>query len=67
MILSRWISALLMVACWMTSPELVEVGLVVQRVDGALEPFAVVGRAEVVETRCGAGAFFEFVGGERHR
>ncbi len=47
--------------------QLVQVGLVVQPVDGAFEALAVVGRSEVVETRCGAGTFFEFVGGEAHR
>ena len=67
MIFSRWISALLMVACWITLPSSLRSASLFSAVDGALQTLAVVGRAEVVETRRGAGAFFEFVGGEAHR
>ena len=47
--------------------HVVEVRFGVQRRDRALEAFAVVGRAEIVEARRRAGAVFEFVRGERHR
>ena len=55
-----------MVACWMTRAHLVEIGFVVQRVDGALESLAIVGRAEIVEPGGDSCAVFEFVHGERH-
>ena len=34
----------------------------VQRIDRAFQTFAVVGRSEVVQTRCRAGAIFQLVG-----
>ncbi len=47
--------------------EIVEFGFGVQRGDGPLETFAVVGRAEIVEASGGAGTVFEIVSGESHR
>ena len=44
--------------------EVVEIGFVVQRGDGPLETFAVVGRTEIVEAGGGARAVFEIVSGE---
>ena len=49
------------------SAEIVEFGFGVQRGDGPLETFAVVGRAEIVEAGGGARAVFEIVSGESHR
>src|SRR5262249_36765896 len=46
--------------------HLIEIGLVVQRVDGPLQPLAVVGRAEIVEAGGGSRAVFEVGRRERH-
>ena len=47
--------------------HVVEVGLGVQRLDDAFESLPIVGRTEIVETCCGAGAVLQLVGVERHR
>ena len=44
--------------------QVVQIGFVVQRLDGPFETLAVVGRTEVVEPGRGTRAVFEFVDGE---
>ena len=46
--------------------HLVEIGFVVQRINGALQPLAIVERTEVVETSGNSCTVFEFVHRERH-